>query len=174
MANQKIARFYVISWIRGCESLRLTKMNRRKRSVTIYVRNKQRYNPASKLYNFINVRVENFAGTKIGDIKEVCMQKVCKFYTGSWIVYKQEAHVTEFIPLMLYRRPDDNREIMRKLMTYIWITRDWLMIGNTPCSVSTIFFLMCELLNHRINLATHVYMSQSKKFSVINFVNSYS
>lgn len=45
-------------------------MNRRKRSVTIYVRNKQRYNPASKLYNFINVRVENFAGTKIGDIKE--------------------------------------------------------------------------------------------------------
>ncbi|XP_061163432.1 uncharacterized protein LOC133172537 [Saccostrea echinata] len=46
------------------------KMNRRKRSVTIYVRNKQRYNPASKLYNFINVRVENFAGTRIGDIKE--------------------------------------------------------------------------------------------------------
>eukprot|EP00105_Crassostrea_gigas_P034556 XP_019918704.1 PREDICTED: uncharacterized protein LOC105318101 isoform X1 [Crassostrea gigas] len=45
-------------------------MNSRKRSVTIYVRNKQRYNPASKLYNFINVRVENFAGTKIGDIKE--------------------------------------------------------------------------------------------------------
>lgn len=60
------------SWIRGCE--RWTKMNRRKRSVTIYVRNKQRYNPASKLYNFINVRVENFAGTKIGDIKEVCMR----------------------------------------------------------------------------------------------------
>nr|XP_022338684.1 uncharacterized protein LOC111134145 isoform X2 [Crassostrea virginica] len=45
-------------------------MNRKKRSVTIYVRNKQRYNPASKLYDFINVRVENFAGTKIGDIKE--------------------------------------------------------------------------------------------------------
>lgn len=71
LANQMKARFYVISWIRGCE--RWTKMNRRKRSVTIYVRNKQRYNPASKLYNFINVRIENFAGTKIGDIKEVCM-----------------------------------------------------------------------------------------------------
>ena len=64
-------------------------MNRKRRSVTIYVRNKQRYNPASKLYDFINVRVENFAGTKIGDIKEVSsLDLSMHLFTGSWIVYK--------------------------------------------------------------------------------------
>lgn len=131
------------SWIRGCE--RWTKMNRRKRSVTIYVRNKQRYNPASKLYNFINVRVENFAGTKIGDIKEVCMrlQKKSASFTPEVELFTNKKHMS----LSCFRRPDDSREIMRKLMTYTWITRDWRMIGNTPCSVSTNIFCLCVFIN---------------------------
>lgn len=128
------ARFYVISWIRGCE--RWTKMNRRKRSVTIYVRNKQRYNPASKLYNFINVRVENFAGTKIGDIKEVCMH----LQKSLQVLHRK---LNKHMSLSCFRRPDDSREIMRKLMTYTWITRDWRMIGNTPVQCLQYFLFMC-------------------------------
>ncbi|KAJ8319803.1 hypothetical protein KUTeg_001390 [Tegillarca granosa] len=45
-------------------------MIRRKRNIRIYVRNKMRYNPEAKVYDFLHVEIDNFAGTTIGHIKE--------------------------------------------------------------------------------------------------------
>jgi len=42
-----------------------------RRNICIYVRNKARYNPETNGKDFLCVNVTNFAGTTIGDIKEV-------------------------------------------------------------------------------------------------------
>lgn len=41
------------------------------RKVRVHVRNKNRYNVETKNCNFLYVEVNDFAGTTIGDIKEV-------------------------------------------------------------------------------------------------------
>ena len=41
----------------------------------LFVRNKARYNPASKEYGFLHVDFVNYAGTTIGNIKEVTIKK---------------------------------------------------------------------------------------------------
>ncbi|KAK3104788.1 hypothetical protein FSP39_010149 [Pinctada imbricata] len=45
-------------------------MEWKQRGITVYVRNKQRYDPSSKLYDFLHVIVRNYAQTTIGAIKE--------------------------------------------------------------------------------------------------------
>ncbi|XP_063410099.1 uncharacterized protein LOC134693283 [Mytilus trossulus] len=47
------------------------------KKIRIFVRNKARYNPASKEYGFLHVDVANYAGTTIGNIKEN-VKKQCR------------------------------------------------------------------------------------------------
>ena len=47
------------------------RMQHHKKEIRIYVRNKARYNPETKERDFLFVDINNFAGTTIGDIKEV-------------------------------------------------------------------------------------------------------
>ena len=47
------------------------RMQNRKKDIRIYVRNKARYNPEAKERDFLYVDITDFAGTTIGDIKEV-------------------------------------------------------------------------------------------------------
>ena len=50
---------------------KMYRMYNRKKNIRIFVRNKARYNPETKEKDFLFVDINDFAGTTIGDIKEV-------------------------------------------------------------------------------------------------------
>ena len=75
--SEKSADFCPARPARRSRRSRNDAMDRRRREITVYVRNKQRYDPSSKLYDFLHVTVRNFARTTIGEIKEVSL-KGCK------------------------------------------------------------------------------------------------